>query len=145
MSASLSAAAMPCMIGFGRLPDLNSPSCLTRYSGCWPWMIGLAGLPREPSLVWQAAQTFFEVASPLARSGFAAGLSSSAANEAPVVASIAASSRQDSRGAASFMGAAFSCAKPGDFTMSALGDFMATKTDDQIDARAEAASHPAKA
>ena len=36
-------------------------------------MIGLAGAPREPSAVWQAAQTWVEIAWPLARSGFAAG------------------------------------------------------------------------
>ena len=29
------------MIALSRLPDLNSCSCLTRYSGCWPWMIGV--------------------------------------------------------------------------------------------------------
>src|SRR5882757_7112313 len=107
MSASLSAAAMPCMIGFLRLPLLNSSSCLARYSGCWPWMIGLAGLPREPSLVWQAAQTFVEVVWPLARSGFAAGAGASAANDEALA---TASSRQDSKGAASFMGGdVFSC------------------------------------
>jgi hypothetical protein len=45
------------MMALLRLPDLNSCSCLTRYSGCWPAMIGLAGLPREPSKLWQAPQT----------------------------------------------------------------------------------------
>ena len=52
------------MIGFLRLPDLNSASCLTRYSGCWPCRIGCAGLPREPSALWQAAQTCVAIARP---------------------------------------------------------------------------------
>jgi hypothetical protein len=67
-------------------------------------MIGFAGLPRDPSLVWHAAQTLVAVAWPLAKSGFAdtaaAGLASSAANETLAT----TSSRQDSKGAASFMG-----------------------------------------
>ena len=55
MSSSVSVEAMPFITGLSRLPDLNSASCLARYSGCWPCRIGLAGLPREPSAVWQAA------------------------------------------------------------------------------------------
>src|SRR5437762_12535303 len=86
MSASLNGAAMPFMIGLSRVPDLNSVSCLARYSGCCPCRIGLAGLPRVPSLVWQAAQTSADLAWPLARSGLAAALASAAcavtANEA---------------------------------------------------------------
>src|SRR5438552_17057313 len=101
MSASLSGAAMPDMIGFARAPDLNSASCFARYSGCWPCRIGLAGLPREPSFVWQAAQTLVDVASPLARSGFAAAAlaSPSAAN----VEDDAASSRLVNRRATDFI------------------------------------------
>ncbi|CKT52635.1 Uncharacterised protein [Mycobacterium tuberculosis] len=34
ISCSDSIAAMPLMTGLLRLPDLNSCSCLTRYSGC---------------------------------------------------------------------------------------------------------------
>ena len=69
---------MPCMTAFARLPALNSVNCLTRYSGCCPCRIGLAGLPREPSFVWQAAHTAVEVACPLAKSGFGVGLDSAA-------------------------------------------------------------------
>jgi hypothetical protein len=71
MSLSLSAATMPDMMAFLRLPDLNSASCLARYSGCWPARIGLAGLPREPSAVWQAMHTSVAIFWPLARSGLA--------------------------------------------------------------------------
>ena len=86
----LSAEAMPFMIALSRLPDLNSVSCLTRYSGCWPWMIGLAAEPREPSAVWQALHTWVAMASPFTRSAFAAGLDSEAASG---VAMAAAASR----------------------------------------------------
>ena len=34
MSSSLRVAAMPDITALARLPDLNSVSCLTRYSGC---------------------------------------------------------------------------------------------------------------
>src|SRR6185369_16170 len=98
----------PCMIGFVRLPSLNSVSCLTRYSGCWPWMIGLAGLPREPSLAWQAMQTSVDLAWPFARSGFASGLASSAACAAYAK---LANSRQDNRRAA-IMGSLFLVQNP---------------------------------
>src|SRR5436190_6261727 len=67
------------MTGLLRTPDLNSPSCLARYSGCWPAMIGLAGLPREPSAVWHAPQTCVESAWPLAMSGLAGAADSAAA------------------------------------------------------------------
>src|SRR5689334_11995929 len=73
MSSALSVDAMPFMIGLLRWPALNSASCLTRYSGCCPWMIGLAGLPREPSIVWQAMHTPLAMASPRARSGLPPG------------------------------------------------------------------------
>src|SRR5947209_3035850 len=78
MSSSDRVEAMPRMMGLLRLPALNSVSCLNRYSGCWPWMIGFAGLPREPSLAWQATHTPLEMASPLARSGLAAAGASAA-------------------------------------------------------------------
>src|SRR5439155_17204297 len=113
MSASLNGAAMPFMIGLSRVPDLNSVSCLARYSGCWPCRIGLAGLPREPSLVWQAAQTSADLAWPFARSGLAAAAACSCAE---ALAADAASRRPHSRRAADFMSdVGFSGAKPGDF------------------------------
>ena len=71
MSASLSWAAKPCMIGFLRLPSLNSWSCLTRYSGCCAASLGWAGTDELPSAPWQAAQTAVYLASPCARSGLA--------------------------------------------------------------------------
>ena len=46
-------------------------------------MIGLAALPREPSVVWQAAQTAVEIAAPLAGSGLAAGGGSAAMRATP--------------------------------------------------------------
>src|SRR5512138_1336654 len=79
MSVSDNVLAKPFITGLLRLPDLNSLSCLARYSGCWPAMIGLAGLPREPSAVWQAPQTCVESACPLAMSGLAGALDSAAA------------------------------------------------------------------
>src|SRR5688572_13334464 len=120
MSAVLSVVAKPFITALSRLPDLNSSSCLTRYSACWPAMIGLAGLPREPSALWQAAQTLVDVAWPLARSGFAAAgaESAAAAGAASTKLSTAADSRRfGSRTAAGFIRAGCSCAKPGDFTM----------------------------
>src|SRR5205085_10932266 len=100
MSCSDSCDAKPFMIGFCRLSALNSVSCLTRYSGCWPCRIGLAGLPREPSLVWQAAQTSADLAWPLATSGLAAA---GACSSADAAAANVASRRPDSRRAADFM------------------------------------------
>ena len=79
MSSSDKAEAMPIMMAFARLPNLYSVNCLTRYSGCWPCRIGFAGLPREPSLVWQAAQTLVEMAWPFARSGLASAATGSLA------------------------------------------------------------------
>src|SRR5262245_25168439 len=78
MSVSDSVLAKPFITGLLRLPDLNSPSCLARYSGCWPAMIGLAGLPRVPSAVWRAAHTCVDIAWPLAMSGLAGALESAA-------------------------------------------------------------------
>src|SRR6478609_3245433 len=110
MSASLNWAAMGCMIGLARLPDLNSCSCLTRYSGCCCASLGLAGVPELPSAAWQAAQTAVNLASPAARSGLAtagaagaaaapcspaaAGFSSAADADRQVAAREAASSRE---------------------------------------------------
>ena len=79
MSLSDSVLAKPFITGLLRLPDLNSPNCLARYSGCWPAMIGLAGLPREPSAVWQAPHTCVDRVCPLARSGLTGALDSAAA------------------------------------------------------------------
>ena len=64
MSSSLSGAAKPCMIGLARLPDLNSFSCLTRYSGCCCASLGLAGMMELPSAPWHAAQTAVKLALP---------------------------------------------------------------------------------
>src|SRR5256886_5506788 len=123
MSCSDSCEAKPFMIGFCRLSALNSVSCLTRYSGCWPCRIGLAGLPREPSLVWQATHTPFDVASPFARSGLAAA--GACASWADAVTVESASARAHGSRAADFMtDAFFSGAKPGDFTMTALDGRM---------------------
>src|SRR5262245_41043557 len=94
MSSGLSVEAKPFMTGLLRLPSLNSVSCLTRYSGCWPWRMGLAGLPREPSAVWQAAQTWVEIAWPLARSGLAGAGASAAIAGTTVHAARAASIRE---------------------------------------------------
>src|SRR5258706_8190712 len=102
MSCSDSCDAKPFMIGFLRLSALNSASCLTRYSGCCPCRIGLAGLPREPSLVWQATHTPFDVASPFARSGLAAA-GPCAASWAKAVAADKASARAHGSRAADFM------------------------------------------
>ncbi|BDI03128.1 hypothetical protein CATMQ487_00980 [Sphaerotilus microaerophilus] len=56
----------------------------------------MAGAPRVPSEVWQAAQTWVPMAWPLAMSAFAAGLVSAAATED---ARAAAASRARSDGA----------------------------------------------
>src|SRR5262245_34154979 len=79
MSVSDRVLAKPFITGLLRLPDLNSPSCLARYSGCWPAMIGLAGLPRDPSAVWHAPHTCVDSVCPLARSGLAGAFDSAAA------------------------------------------------------------------
>src|SRR5574343_171147 len=71
MSSSLSAATMPLMMALARLPDLNSCSCLTRYSGCCWASLGLTGVVELPSAAWQEAHTAPKEASPLARSGLA--------------------------------------------------------------------------
>src|SRR4249920_2065524 len=102
MSSSLSVAAMPFMTALSRLPALNSVSCLTRYSGCWPCRIGLAGLPRDPSLVWQAPHTLVDVAWPLARSGLAAAAASAAAAAGAMAAANRPDIRQDRKAAAAF-------------------------------------------
>src|SRR5262245_39346908 len=107
MSVSDSALAKPFITGLLRLPDLNSLSCLARYSGCWPAMIGLAGLPREPSAVWQAPQTWVDNACPLARSGLTGALFSAATTG---IANAAANNRA-----------------MGDFIRSTLGDGRASK------------------
>src|SRR5512137_2196878 len=113
MSSSLSAAAMPAMMAFLRLPALNSVSCLTMYSGCWPCRIGFAGTPREPSATWQAWQDADSVW-PLAGSALNAGCSV-AARAGPVT------SAATNRRAADFMrrvpwDVVLGC-KPEDFTM----------------------------
>src|SRR6185503_16339865 len=86
MSASDSVEAKPFITGLLRLPDLNSSSCLARYSGCWPAMIGLAGLPRDPSAAWHAPHTCVDKVCPLAMSTLGGALASWAktgsANEA---------------------------------------------------------------
>src|SRR4029453_17548453 len=86
MSVSDSVLAKPFMIGLLRLPDLNSSSCLARYSGCCPAMIGLAGLPREPSAVWQGPHTCVDSVCPLATStlggAWASWAKTGSANEA---------------------------------------------------------------
>src|SRR3954462_9940814 len=69
MSCSVSWAAKPCMIGFWRLPPLNSCSCLTMYSGCCCASLGLAGVPELPPTPWQATHTEENLVSPAARSG----------------------------------------------------------------------------
>src|SRR5438132_9178027 len=102
MSCSDSCDAKPFMIGFLRLSALNSVSCLTMYSGCCPCRIGLAALPREPSLVWQATHTPFDVASPFARSGLAAA-GACAASWAVAVTVNKASARANGSKAADFI------------------------------------------
>src|SRR5687767_10694201 len=86
MSASDRVLAKPFITGLLRTPDLNSSSCLARYSGCCPAMIGLAGLPREPSAAWHAPHTCVDNCCPLAMSTFGGALASWAktgnANEA---------------------------------------------------------------
>src|SRR5678815_4718364 len=77
-------------------------------------MIGLAALPREPSLVWQAAHTEVEIVAPLAGSGALAAVS--AACVAP--AREARASEQSKRDTG-FMKAPGSRAKASDFTMTA--------------------------
>src|SRR6186997_731243 len=77
-------------------------------------MIGLAALPREPSLVWQAAHTEAEIVAPLAGSGALAAVS--AACEAPAA---KASPTEQSKRDTGFMKAPGSRAKTSDFTMSA--------------------------
>lgn len=72
MSSSLRAADMPDITALARLPDLNSVSCLTRYSGCWPANLGLAPMTELPSAAWQAAHTWPKDAAPLPRSGLTA-------------------------------------------------------------------------
>ena len=77
-------------------------------------MIGLAALPREPSLVWQAAQTAVEIASPLAGSGFAGGrLGGEGAGRGQGSGERAEQSRNG------LHGSRISRAKPGNFTMTA--------------------------
>src|SRR5258706_6078810 len=84
--------------------------------------MGLAGLPREPSAVWQAPHTSVDFAWPFARSGF---VDAGAASLANAVAVTEANRRPDSRRAADFMTVVgFFGAKPRDFTMTALGASM---------------------
>src|SRR5205085_5425217 len=77
-------------------------------------MIGFAGAPREPSLVWHAAQTEAEIAAPLAESGGGAAAGSAACAAMPVDASASEQRKRD----AGFMKAPGSRAKASDFTMS---------------------------
>ena len=57
MSSSDSMEAKPCMTALARLPDLNSCSCLTRYSGCCCASLGFSAMLELPSAAWQATQT----------------------------------------------------------------------------------------
>src|SRR3954469_1018293 len=100
MSSGLKVAAIPRMMGLFRWPALNSVNGLTKYWGCCPWMIGLAGLPRDPSFEWQETHTLVEIASPFARSGLAEGAGSAAPKDPP--ASVP-SSKNDSSRAEGFM------------------------------------------
>src|SRR5436190_19676279 len=77
-------------------------------------MIGLAALPREPSLVWQAAHTEAESAAPLAGSGALDAVS--AAHDSPAAKTRAS---EESKRDTGFMKASGSRAKASDFTMSA--------------------------
>src|SRR5436189_5467893 len=77
-------------------------------------MIGLAGLPREPSLVWQAAHTEAEIAAPFA--GWGALEAVSAACGAPAAKTMAS---EESKRDTGFMKAPGSRAKASDLTMSA--------------------------
>src|SRR6478736_2858520 len=77
-------------------------------------MIGLAALPREPSLVWQAAHTEVEIAAPLVGSGALTAVS--AACGAPAAKTRAS---EQSKRDAGFMKAPVTRAKASDFTMSA--------------------------
>src|SRR5689334_11535377 len=56
-------------------------------------MIGCAGLPREPSALWQATHTWVAISPPRARSGLAAtaGACAASAAQAPPAASATAS------------------------------------------------------
>src|SRR3954452_10552722 len=79
MSCSLSCDAKPCMMGFGRLPPLNSCSCLKMYSGCCCASLGFAGVPELPPTPWQATHTEENFASPAARSGVLAAVATPSA------------------------------------------------------------------
>src|SRR6478735_7592817 len=78
MSASDNAEAKPFMMGLARLSDLNSCSCLSRYSGCCWASLGLAGVPELPSAPWQAAHTAANLVLPWLRSGLAAAAAGAA-------------------------------------------------------------------
>src|SRR5258708_2679500 len=43
MAAMVANLSSDDMTGLARVPDLNSCSCLSRYSGCWPARLGFAG------------------------------------------------------------------------------------------------------
>jgi len=63
MSASERFATIPAMMALSRtafLPPcaLKSRSCLSRYSGNCPAILGLAGAMLLPSAAWHAAQTW---------------------------------------------------------------------------------------
>src|SRR3954452_20016561 len=132
MSSGLSVDAIPRMIGLLRWPALNSASCLTRYSACCPWMMGLAGTPLEPSFVWQATQTPFEIASPLARSGLALAALAAASAAKAGAAPTRPDSRDDSRRATGFMTWDVSYAKPNDFTIMVSKSPMARQNNPEI-------------
>jgi hypothetical protein len=68
MSSGERPAAMPCMIGLGRAPDLNAASWLAMYSACWPARLGFVGAVPIPSGPWQAAQTVVAICLPRSRS-----------------------------------------------------------------------------
>src|SRR5689334_10714763 len=90
MSSGVRLAAMPAMIGLGRVPSLKCASCRLIYSACWPARFGFAGLTLLPSAPWQAAQTVLTIFCALARSGLAPGASADA-HGAPTTAQVATS------------------------------------------------------
>jgi GTP-binding protein len=60
---------MPDMIALARLPDLYSRNCFSKYSGCCPANLGLAGVVELPSAAWQATQICAYFVLPAPKSG----------------------------------------------------------------------------
>ena len=105
------------MIGFLRLPALNSVSCLTRYSGCWPCddRVGRAAARAVGGVAGGADLGRDGLA--LGQVGLGGGLAASAA-DAAAPAQAASSRRTSSRAARLHVGQrGVRDAKPGDFTM----------------------------